>query len=296
MIVSASRFRRRPHPSYQAASYCGPASGRRASADPRWPRRSRGRPPHRADSRLPLTRTAGRTVRINSIGVGSSKMTTRSTASSAANTSARALWSWTGRSRPFSLATEASLLSPTINLSQAARAATSSRMWPGCKRSKQPLVKPMRIPSRRHCARCCCKHTVVDENLLLVGPDCGGKKAGPQFSQGDGRRAALADSNGGGGVSSSQRRLELRAHGQERRQYGDHRIACARHVAYTDRVCRNVKSALAALVKAHTVLTARHHHRGALREVSTIPLPPPRSRHRCRSADASPGQAPHDWA
>src|SRR3954452_17468244 len=61
-----------------------------------------------------LTSALGLIRVISSIGVPSSKMTTRSTASSAASTSARARSSWTGRSAPFSRRTEASLFRPTI--------------------------------------------------------------------------------------------------------------------------------------------------------------------------------------
>ena len=43
---------------------------------------------------------------------------------------------------------------PTISRSQAPRAAVSTLTWPGCRMSKQPLVKPMRRPCLRQSARC----------------------------------------------------------------------------------------------------------------------------------------------
>src|SRR5262249_46320446 len=62
--------------------------------------------------------------------------------------------------------------------------------------------------------------------------------------------------------------LEFRAHGQKYCQYGDHGIARPGHVAHADGIGRNVKSALAALTKAHAILTARYHYGGTSREVT----------------------------
>src|SRR4029077_3071332 len=66
---------------------------------------------------------------------------------------ARARSFWTGRPSPFSRMTEASLLRPTIRRSQAARAAVRSLTWPGCRISKQPLVKPILSHSLRKSER-----------------------------------------------------------------------------------------------------------------------------------------------
>ena len=101
-----------------------------------------------------FTNTLGLIAVISPIGVSSSKIATRSTASSAASTSARARSSWTGRPSPLSRFTDASLFKPTIRRSQAARAAVRTLTWPGCRMSKQPLVKPTLKPCLRHSRSC----------------------------------------------------------------------------------------------------------------------------------------------
>ncbi len=73
---------------------------------------------------------------MTSRGVGSSKITTASTHSSAARISARSRSGKTGRPAPFNRRTLASLLRPTISASPRARACSRLPMCPGCSKSK----------------------------------------------------------------------------------------------------------------------------------------------------------------
>jgi len=70
-------------------------------------------------------------------------VTTASTDASDASTVARAASDCTGRPAPLILVTEASEFSPTTNRPQALRDCFSSDTWPGCNKSKHPLVKPI---------------------------------------------------------------------------------------------------------------------------------------------------------
>ena len=66
----------------------------------------------------------------SSAGVSSSKITTASTAASAASTRARSVWPTRGRSGPLARRTDASELRQTTSASPSARAASSSSTWP----------------------------------------------------------------------------------------------------------------------------------------------------------------------
>ena len=161
--------------------------------------------------------------------------TTRSTASSPASTSARACSGWIGRSLPLRRLTEASLLSPTTSRSQAARACASTLMWPGCRRSNTPLVKPMRRSCARHSVEPRIELAPVEHDLLLGGERRGGQDARPQFGGRDGGGAALADHDGGRGIGGAHRRLEIGAERQHDREHRGDRVARAGHVAHLHR-------------------------------------------------------------
>ncbi len=87
-------------------------------------------------------------------GVRSSKTTTASTARKAARTAARSLSATMGRSGPLpSPRTDLSELRPTTRASPRERASSRYATCPGCKRSKQPLVKTIRPPHSRRALR-----------------------------------------------------------------------------------------------------------------------------------------------
>src|SRR5689334_7867943 len=93
------------------------------------------RPATKCDQSAPLTRTSGRRAAINSRGVSSSNRVTASTASKASARSTRSRSPIRGREGPLIAWTQASELSASTRMSPKLRACSSSRMWPGCRRS-----------------------------------------------------------------------------------------------------------------------------------------------------------------
>ena len=89
----------------------------------------------------PFTSTSGCSRTMRPWGVSSSKITAASTQESASRTSTRSRSGFRGRVGPLFVRTDRSELTPTTSASPRARAAVRYRTWPGCTRSKTPLVK-----------------------------------------------------------------------------------------------------------------------------------------------------------
>ena len=150
---------------------------------------------------------------------------------------------------------------PTTSRSQAARASASTRMWPGCSRSKQPLVKPMRRSCPPPLVEPLVEQRAVEHDLLLGRERRRRQDARAQLGGGHRRGAGLADDDRGRGIGGARRRLEVRPHGEQRRKHGDDRVAGAGHVAHLDREGRHMDRLAALGVEQHAVLAQRHQHR-----------------------------------
>ncbi len=98
--------------------------------------------------------------------------------------------------RPSGGCTEASLLRPTTSRSHAARACFSSETWPGCSRSKQPLVKPTFRPLRRQRATWSSAKR-QRQHLASVRARRGRSSACDQLDRRHDRGADLADDDAG---------------------------------------------------------------------------------------------------
>ncbi len=135
----------------------------RATLQPSASRSANSRGAGRSEPPLPpSTMTSGNSRARNSRGDGPSNSTTYVTAASAAKISARSAEGVIGRAGAF-LAdplpgasrdpAARSLSIATTRISPSELACSRSRMWPGCKRSKQPLAHTTPFTARFHWPR-----------------------------------------------------------------------------------------------------------------------------------------------
>ena len=126
-----------------------------------------------------------------------------------------------------------------------ARAPASSLTWPGCSRSKQPLVKPMRRPCARHSAS---RSSSTSSRTRSFPPARASRPAGcaGAIRRRYRRGAALADHDRGAAlaarIAGSKSARSASIDGEHRH----HRVARARHVAHLHRIGRHVDRRAAA--------------------------------------------------
>ena len=212
-----------------------PRGGRRAS---------RGRPRPAPARRRPLVqRVVGalhqqvRPQRVSSSsGVSSSKMTTKSTDGEARQHGGAGGFGLHRAGRALKAADAVVGIQARRPAGRIAPRACSSR-WtcPGCSRSKQPLVKPMRQPLRRQ--RSTCSAAASRVTILRSAPPCGDQPA-KQVVLARHRGADFADHDAGRDVGQPHRDLQLQPGRHAGRERGDHGVARARHVEHLGRLGR----------------------------------------------------------
>ena len=185
---------------------------------------------------------------------------------------------------------------PTISRSQAPRAAVSTLTWPGCRMSKQPLVKPMRSPCLRHSARCASRSPPAGTIFSSAASDACGRI----FRRNSGRRhgggALLADRDRRRRIRHPQRGLPIGPGRERQRQRGGDRVARAGDVAHLDRQRRHVDRLAAANHQRHAVFALRHQHGLAVGEIPSRPAPRRQCSGRYRRGCGWLRQIPCGWA